>query len=221
MAGYIIYHPARVTASFGNLVVYYDKPIGNQDPYIWNNSFLHTYCHITQMKSEVEDINFWVNGDTFPEFNHLFCDLVFVVHEKVKWQKPNLIDRSDPIVESDEAYNDHYKWGKYEHCFKKRGRFTLKADPFRSFQPQTKENALIDIVPFLNEMGISLEELRNKMRSGKGSQPFPLKDRQVAITLYDNIERAATIKLKGHILQEVRQNHNKLSSHKKIIKNCE
>ena len=66
MAGYLIYHPKREVSKFANLVVYHDSTTGNQDPYIWNQPFLHTYCHITQMSPEVGHINFWVGGDTFP-----------------------------------------------------------------------------------------------------------------------------------------------------------
>ncbi len=103
MSGYLIYHPSRAVAKFDAAVVYHDHIGGNQDPYVWNTQFLHTYCHITQMKPSEGDINFWVSGDSFPNFSHLYCDLVFVVAEKAYWKSANTIDRDNAIVDTDEA----------------------------------------------------------------------------------------------------------------------
>lgn len=55
---------------------------------------------------------------------------------------------------------------------RRRSRYTLKADPVRSFQAQAADGTLIDIVPLLQEQGISLPELRAGMRAGTGSQPM-------------------------------------------------
>src|SRR4030042_2295763 len=137
MPGYLIYHPKRQRSKIDNLVIYHDSSRGNQDPYIWNRRFLHTYCHITQMSPKEEYINFWVSGDSFPLFTQLYCDLVFVVQEKKYWTNRNFIAPNDPIVDTAEAYNDHYQWA-YQHPYKSRRRFTLKADPLLSFQPQTQ-----------------------------------------------------------------------------------
>lgn len=104
MSGYLIYHPSRAVAKFDTAVAYHDHTGGNQDPYIWNTQFLHTYCHITQMRSNVGDINFWVSGDSFPNFSHLYCDLVFVVAKRVYWESANTINRNDTIVDANEAY---------------------------------------------------------------------------------------------------------------------
>lgn len=113
MGGYLIYHPRRQKSVFGSVLVYHDH-IGNhnQDPYVWNTQFLHTYCHITQMSPIIGDINFWVSGDTFPDFSHLYCDLVFVVAKKQFWAQANDIARDDKIVDSEESYKDHYRWAK-------------------------------------------------------------------------------------------------------------
>jgi hypothetical protein len=212
MAGYLIYHPERAKTTFGNLVVYHDHPTGNQDPYIWNYTFLHTYCHITQIASKVGHINFWVSGNSkLSEFTQLYCDLVFIVENKMFWKKRNSIERNDPIVESYEAYNDHYQWAKYQHHLKHKRRFTLKADPLRSFQPQTEENELVDIVPFLVEMGITIKTLHKGLSAGIGSRPFPLDD-HATNGLYERLERAATLKLRGDILVKVRKECNKLAS---------
>src|ERR1043166_1835911 len=96
---YLIYHPKREKERIGPYTVYYDKLTGNQDPYIWNEKFLHTFCHITQMTNEKNQINFWVSGDTFPKFTKLYCDCVFVIDKKYPWQSANQIDKNNPIVD--------------------------------------------------------------------------------------------------------------------------
>ncbi|MEZ2230330.1 hypothetical protein [Microcoleus sp.] len=210
MNGYLIYHPSRAVAALDATVVYHDRIGGNQDPYIWNKQFLHTYCHITQMKPNVGDINFWVSGDSFPNFCRLYCDLVFVVAEKVYWGNANIIDRNDVIVDNDEAYNDHYRWAMHQHHLKRRRRYTLKADPEYSFQPQDIENNLIDIIPFLIEQGITIDDVRQGMRSGFNSKPLRLES--LASKLYNWFEENAPIKLDGLQLQNLRKNNPQLAS---------
>lgn len=58
MNGYLIYHPTRRSSTFGDITVYHDGTTGNQDPYVWNTKFLHTYCHMTQMTPNIGQINF-------------------------------------------------------------------------------------------------------------------------------------------------------------------
>lgn len=209
MNGYLIYHPARVVTHLGDLTIYHDAASGNQDPYIWNTHFLHTYCHITQMRATVGDINFWVSGDHFPHFAHLYCDLVFAVESKLYWTAANDIDHMDPIVGTSSAYNDHYRWA-FQHPFKRRRRYTLKADPLRSFQPQDRAGSLIDLVPFLVAQGFSLETLRQGLQAGFNSQPLRLG--AFAAELYAWLEQTASVKLKGELLQELRQQHPELAS---------
>ena len=210
MAGYLIYHPKRHRSKIDDLNIYHDSTRGNQDPYIWNRQFLHTYCHITQMSPEKGHINFWVSGDSFPQFTRLYCDLFFVVQDKKEWQDCNFIDRNDPIVESTEAYNDHYQWA-YQHPYRRRRRFTLKADPLLSFQPQTEEGDLLDIVPILLQLGMSLEMLRNGLVANFGSRPMKLEDEalnQLYVWLQDN----SHIKLRGDLLENIRREHTELAS---------
>jgi hypothetical protein len=223
MRSYLIYHPPRVQSTFDGIKVYHD-PIkrGNQDPYLWNKQFLHTYCHITQLRlSQLTqgDINFWVSGNTFPDFTQLFCDLVFVLQDKCQWKERNHIERTDPIVDSDIAYQDHYQWAGYEHCFKRRQRFTLKANPLSSFQPQDATQKLIDVVPFLVERGLSLDELNRKFRAGFNSQPFSLYS-SIANSLYDWLEKIAEIKLTGDELEPIRRMHPQLASSSLHVKTC-
>jgi hypothetical protein len=188
---------------FGGLTVYHDSLSGNQDPYVWNRRFLHTTCHMSQMSPQVGDIEFWVSGDTFPAFIQLCCDLVFVVEDKVVWQEANRISAVDPMVESPAAYADHYRWIPDQHPYKRRRRFTLKAESDRSFQPQTIDHTLIDVVPVLEDAGLSLPELRTGLRAGFRSKPFRLTP-DVTRSLYEFLAAAAEIRLAGSELEPLR-----------------
>jgi hypothetical protein len=161
------------------------------------------------MRHQIGDINFWVTGNSFPNFSHLYCDLVFVVERKMYWNDPNNIDRNDPIIDSGEAYIDHYQWA-FQHRFNRRRRFTLKADRHQSFQPQDANKNLIDILPLLIDEGLSVEVLRKKSRAGYNSQPIPLGN--VAGVLYEWLSSNARIKLTGEVLELIRRNNVQLAS---------
>ncbi len=210
MGGYLIYHPPRQVSFYDESVVFHDAIGGNQDPYVWNYKFLHTFCHITGMRPKVGQINFWVSGNCFPNFTQLYCDLVFVVAEKQYWTLANSIDSDDPIVDSDAAFNDHYRWAS-QHHFRRRHRYTLKADPDRSFQPQTADGNLLDIVPILLDAGLSLPMLTKGLRAGYQSKPMRL-DSPVASHLYDWLCHEPAVALKGDQLAALRASHPELSS---------
>jgi hypothetical protein len=209
-SGYLIYHPKRETRKFGKTAVYFDKTKGNQDPYVWNIRFLHTFCHITEMSPEKGHICFWVSRGSNPKSPQLFCDLVFVVTSKKYWQHANKISRRNAIVDSDEAWNDHYRWGNLNegqhHYFKGRRRFTLKADSKRSFQPQDKNGALIDIAPFLHKSCC----FTNKQLWNKGARPLRMECN--AQNLYGWICKQATTKLYGEELRVIRMKNSSLAS---------
>lgn len=208
MPAYLIYHPKRQVSKVGSYTIHHDKFGGNEDPYIWNDKFLHTYCHITQLKNEVGQINFWISGDTFPNFNTLYCDCVFVIEDREDWDDANTIRRRDAIVDNDQTYEHHYKWGdkKYgHHQLKRRGRYTLKANPKKSFQPQDSKGNLIDILPFLNSHGVSTRKLRTAMNTGRGSRPFKLEG-ELGRKLYEYLIRTAKVKLTGKQLADKHPN---------------
>jgi hypothetical protein len=209
-----------VVKHFGTDTVYCDATgrRGNQDPYVWNAHFLHTYCHMTELspKPAVGDYIFWVYGDTFPDFSALYCDLVFVVESKCSWEHPNRIDAHDPIVDSPEAFTDHYLWGcGYEHVFQKPGkkRFTLKADPSHSFQPQDADGNLLNIVEILASYQYPLTTLHHtvvKTRFPPRSRPLCL-DSNVTYALYEWLQHAP-IRLTGDTLEQIRKAHPQLAS---------
>jgi hypothetical protein len=207
VGGYLIYHPPRWKSRLGNVVVYHDHIGGhNQDPYLWNLRFLHTYCHMTQMDPRPGYVNLWVAGDTFPKFNALFCDLVFVVEgQRHYWASSNHIEPTDELVDSLEAYVDHYQWAGKEHPLKRRRRYTLKADPELSFQSQTRPGQLIDILPWLEAYGYSRDRLRRSLQAAQGSRPMALKPEivegmaaKLGDTAYQQLRGAELMPLRQH-----------------------
>ncbi len=116
---------------------------------------------------------------------------------------------------SEEAYIDHYRWAS-QHPFKKRKRYTLKADPI-SFQPQDRNRELIDIIPFFTDYGITTETLRQSLKAGYGSKPFFLKN---ALPLYNWLQKKAVVKLFGTDLEKIRRNNLLLASPDGTLSNC-
>lgn len=202
MGHYLVYHPRRVVTSVNGVLVHHDSFVGNQDPYVWHTHFLHSYCHITEMKLKPGDITIWVSGDTFPNFTALYCDLVFKVLHKCVWSDRNFIEKTDPIVDSHAAFEDHYKWA-HHHRFVRRRRYTLKADPEGSWQPQMQNGLLPDLLPALISNNLSLETLRSRIRANKGSRPMPL-GASVARSLVRSLEQGAHLLLRGSTLAPLR-----------------
>lgn len=205
---YLIYHPKRQLSEIVGFKVYHDSFGHNEDPYIWNKNFLHSFCHITQISPKVGSYIFWVSGDTYPDFKKLNCDCVFVVKEKTYWATANKIEVTDPLVDNEQTFRHHYNWVNpphNEHVFKKRKRYTLKGDENLSFQPQDKDQNLIDIVPLLNDKGISIEFLRSSIsrtKNGKhalNSRPFKLTD-ELTEKLYNYLSNSSII-IKGQMIE--------------------
>lgn len=214
---YLIYHPERQKTTIGNLIIYHDSFGGNEDPYLWNKKFLHTYCHITQLSNQTDQVNFWVSGQpSLNYFTKLKCDCVFHIAEKKYWNHNNKISRNDNVVDNEQTYQHHYKWA-HNHPYKKRKRYTLKAKPDTSFQPQDARGNLIDILPFLNKNGLKTDYLIKAFKAGVGSKPYKL-DNNIGIELYNFLEKRAEVKLFGKDLDRI---HPHRSSQKNIIdKKC-
>jgi len=219
---FLIYHPARQKTVIGHMNVYHDQFGGNEDPYIWHDKFLHTYCHITQLTNDEKQnqINFWVSGNCYPNFTQLFCDCVFVIAEKHIWTNRNHIDPIDPIVDNKQTFEHHYQWANFgHHNYIRRTRYTLKADSEKSFQPQDKDKNLIDIIPFLNENGITSTQLIHAMTSKRGSRPLQL-DSALGLKLYDYLFSEATIKHYGKDLKNCHPNGEHSPQNTKMCGHC-
>jgi hypothetical protein len=104
---------------------------------------------------------------------------------------------------------DHYRWHG-QHPFQRRARFTLKADPELSFQPQPADGSLIDIVPDLEEHDVGLDSLRASMRAGIGSQPVTIPV-PVARAIAGILRKAPVIR-RGPALRAIRERHPDLES---------
>ncbi len=204
MRGVIYYHPVREKSIFEDGTIAYHDHIGshNQDPYIWNDKFLHSYCHITQSTNEIGQINFWVSSDNLNKIDKLLCDLVFVIKEKIYWRDANKINQDDKMVDSEMAFKENYSYHT-DHPYKKRKKYTLKADPEKSFQPQDENRELIDILPFLNLIGISTDWIQANIKSGWNSKPLKISEENTQ-KIYDYLIKVASIKLKGVDLKKLR-----------------
>ncbi|WP_336637300.1 hypothetical protein [Lysinibacillus fusiformis] len=232
IGGYIIYHPTRKKTRVKGTNIYFDDNNHNQDPYIWNSQFLHSTCHMTELKEIQKSQNFsnrffvifWVSGDEnekFKDFSSLYCDLIFVVKEKIIWNEETLNDISplNPVVDSNLAYTDHYFWVPIDHPYKstRYGRFTLKANLKKSFQPQNSDGNLIDILHLITKVAnCTSSELRERIRKGKSdksfrSYPVPLTEDEVQ-ELYNSINNIAQIKLRGPFLEKIRKSNSDLAS---------
>jgi hypothetical protein len=207
MPYYLVYHPKRRVTIANGLKIYHDRFGGNEDPYIWNTHFLHTFCHITQFTNQIGQINFWVSSDHVGLFQELYCDCVFVVDQKIYWNQPNQIEPTDPIVDSPVAFRNHYQWvnAPYnQHHFSRRRRYTLKATAVTSFQPQKVDRTLVDILPFLNRHGLLQSRIKDGLTATRGSKPMIL-DESIGQDLYQYLWEVP-IKLVGAQLSHLHPN---------------
>ena len=212
MPDYLIYHPVRASAAFGRHRVHFDSARGNQDPYIWNRRFLHSYCHITQLRvPQPGDLIFWVSSTDYKTLPDLLCDLVFLVDDRVYWPSSSSAGRRGCVAGADSsfAYADHYRWAK-QHPLTRRRRYTLKAHAEKSFQPQKPDGMLLDIRPMLLALGVSQGQLL-QLHAPRGSKPLPLSN-EIAKRLYEMVAKGAAKKLRGVQLARVRQRSPQLAS---------
>ena len=69
---------------------------------------------------------------------------------------------------------------------------------------------MIDILPFLINEGLTINEVRQGLRSGFSSKPLLLDSR--VLNLYDWLFKYAAVKLNGVQLQNLRENNPHLAS---------
>lgn len=168
---WLIYHPERKTheelcseAKF----VYYDSFSGNQDPYIWNEKFLYSYCQLQNRREylldrlAVGDCLFFVSterGSTQLKF--LVCDLVFEIEEIKQWKEP--FPKYDSLCNY--SWKDHYRWWvDHPNCLIESKRYSFVASSEKSFQPIKPDGKLVNILRTLtdNDEDISQILTRNK-----------------------------------------------------------
>lgn len=182
----MVWHTERVSDErFKNsdgIPIYYDALSGNQDPYIWNKQFLYSYCQLGKNgKTWLSKINegdciFFVatrKGSLTVE--QWWCDLVFVVAEKLEWNNKNPLEKDDlDLVESEFAWKDHYRWWiDHPNLLLGGKRITFKADPDSSFQPIGPDNKPLDILKHLNALNIDTSPMIGRSYTGRLNSSWP------------------------------------------------
>lgn len=184
MSGYLIIHKWRPATSFNNKVIYHDSFSNNQDPYIWSDPFIYSFCKSYWLSTKTGPVNkgdffFFltanrvVNGLAPSNNTPIYCDLVFQVNDYKHWPnniavplQSNFTNSSLATWNSQEwqrAVGDHFQWPYYkQHSWKNKKLITYISDQTNSFQPQVNRNPsiskglvnLLNITPFLSSAGI-------------------------------------------------------------------
>ena len=218
MADYIMLHQNRIKVEIGDTVVYCDSFEHNQDPYIWGEKFLNTYCKTSQIKvSQLKkgDKLFWFSrqgGDRW------FIDLVFIVEEIIYWEKSDKVgkvvdypfehynDVKLTTIKYDEfSYEDHYKWAKTDHpktSSRPKRRFTIVATK-ESYPAQTAHKELIEI-----QDKYILDMFEHSPRGGSGFRCKEINDKEVKY-IESYILENKKIELKGSDLFKLRSKGQK------------
>ena len=226
MANYIMLHQNRIEVKIDDITVYCDNFKGNQDPYVWSERFLNTFCKTNQIKAsqlKKGDTLFWFTRQGTPSDDKWFVDLVFIVDEIIYWEKSDKVGKvgDNPFehyndvklstIQYDEfSYKDHYEWAKNDHpktSSRPKRRFTIVASK-ESYQPQTENKELIEI----NDKCI-LDMFSHSPRGGGGFRCKEITDKQVKC-IENHILNKKKIELKGTDLFKLRSNSQKWESKK-------
>jgi len=146
------------------------------------------------------------------------CDLVFEVEQpNAEWSHPNNLKGDYPIVDSKQAWEDHYSWAPIDHAYTPKQvlagvkRFSAKAHPIHSFQPVDQYQQRPDILALLHSLqgdedtkvdGHALYDAINY--NAWGSAPFPL-GLKVALLLHQMLSPQQFVQSRGKWLQQLRQ----------------
>lgn len=170
MSSYLIVHKMRNATVFGNDIIYHDSFCNNQDPYIWSDPFLYSFCKSFWLAGQVgkDDYLFFVTADSvvngLNKNRPVYCDLVFRVGDIYTWQQNNTVPLQvtfQPPISNwnngmwQKAVDNHLIWpSRGVHQWKKRNLITYIANSDFSFQPQININPP-KIKNFINLIDIS------------------------------------------------------------------
>lgn len=224
MAHYIMLHQNRIEVKIDDTIVYCDNFKGNQDPYVWSERFLNTFCKTTQIKAsqlKKGDTLFWFSRQGNPSEDRWFVDLVFIVDEISYWEKSDKAgeavdypfehynDVKLSTIKYDEySYKDHYEWAKNDHpktSSRPKRRFTIVASK-ESYQPQTEHKELIEI-----KDKYILDMFEQSPRGGSGFRCKEINDKEVKY-IENYILENKKIELKGSDLFKLRRDSKKWES---------
>ena len=226
MANYIMLHQNRIEVKIDDTSMYCDNFKGNQDPYVWSERFLNTFCKTNQIKAsqlKKGDTLFWFTRQGSPSDDKWFVDLVFIVDEISYWEKSDKAEEAvdypfehynnvklSTIKYDDFSYEDHYQWAGIDHPKKSsrpKRRFTIVASK-DSYQPQTENKDLIEIDDnCILDMFDHFPDVRGKFRCKE------ITDEQVE-DIENFILANKKIELKGTDLFKLRSNSKKWESMK-------
>ena len=217
-------HQNRIEVKIDDTIVYCDNFKGNQDPYVWSERFLNTFCKTTQIKAsqlKKGDTLFWFSRQGNPSEDRWFVDLVFIVDEISYWEKSDKAgeavdypfehynDVKLSTIKYDEySYKDHYEWAKSDHpktSSRPKRRFTIVASK-ESYQPQTEHKELIEI-----KDKYILDMFEQSPRGGSGFRCKEITDKQVEC-IENFILANKKIELKGSDLFKLRRDSKKWES---------
>ena len=226
MANYIMLHQNRIEVKIDDTSVYCDNFKGNQDPYVWSERFLNTFCKTNQIKAsqlKKGDTLFWFTRQGTPSEDRWFVDLVFIVDEISYWGKSDKAGEAvdypfehyndvklSTIKYDDFSYEDHYQWAKNDHpktSSRPKRRFTIVASK-ESYQPQTENKKLIEI-----NKNCILDMFNHSPCGGGGFRCKKITDEQVEC-IENFILANKKIELKGTDLFKLRSNSQKWESKK-------
>ena len=228
-AYYIIFHPdhqrqltrVKATVMVGQRVltswagdIYVDMiNAGNEDPFVFNNPWLYSYCHASQLRRNRRDDSYLQTGSKIifvsgqQANNGILCiDTVFLIGGIQKWDNKRL---QLPLKYQSHFQNNQSSLWKRHFKFPFHGKHktvshTYEADLWSknktdfSFLPLDK-NADRVSVSFDNFKPSLIEKITNKV---KGKYPVLLTDSEIKIVIAA-IENATTTKILRNITSNV------------------
>jgi hypothetical protein len=219
---YIIFHPKRALVDVTASIIKRNKTLswqgkvfvdrvkngtGNEDPYVFNDPWLYSYCKIRYLlpkfKPPVENgsILLFCNGSKAAQ-RRLEIDTVFVVAEKLPWviKSLNLPEKYAKHQDNPASalWNNHFKFGigeRREHP----GRFTIEAKMHSngsdySFLPYSKECHLVEI-DFSEISNSTVDKINSNI---KGKYPVLLEDSEI-LPILNIIREKSCFKVVGDV----------------------
>lgn len=190
---YIVFHPKRTRVTVRAKVIidntfmdwngsiWVDNRINNEDPFVFSDQWVYSYCHATQLRRKPNKNDYLTNESTLffctvvnADNNILEFDTIFIVDSSSAWITPGMKIPECFIkhqgVDDSELWKRHFKFGintkgnghigQYTYSAKMYDEITAKEE--YSFLPIDNDNALVQIpmnsisVPLCKKININL-----------------------------------------------------------------
>ena len=204
VAHYIVFHPERkrlqlqvkavaLTRGAVNSAwhgdVWVDKPNGNEDPFLFFDPWVYTYCHATQLRREPRHSSYvqpgsyiiFCSGDAADD-HVLRIDTVFLVGAGAKWQWGKKIGLATEFKQhehqSSELWMRHLQFGMDKQH---KGRYTYLS---RMWQPGSTDFSFSPLNATSERTEIRIDEMPQTVSSTvshgvKGKMPVLLEEAQL------------------------------------------